>query len=72
MNDDLPSKVRRWTFPLWVAYAVAWIAWWGYRFSFGGGLSVPGDAVTMVLSGVAGLLGLLTGWQMRREKRSNH
>jgi hypothetical protein len=26
----------------------------------------------MVLSGVAGLLGLLTGWQMRQEKRSNH
>jgi hypothetical protein len=51
---------------------VAWIAWWGYRFSFGGGLSVPGDAVTMVLSGVAGLLGLLTGWQMRQDKRTNH
>lgn len=71
MNDALTRKVRRWTFPLWVAYSVVWIAWWGYRLSIGGGLDVPGEAVTMVVSGVAGALGLLTGWQMRRGEPSN-
>lgn len=32
MNDDLSRRVRRWTFPLWVAYSVVWIAWWGIAF----------------------------------------
>lgn len=70
MNDERARKVRRWTFPLWVTYSVAWIAWWGSRLSFGGGLDVPGEAITMVVSGVAGALGLVTGWMMRRGEPS--
>lgn len=50
-----------------MAYSVLWAAWWGYRLVLGGGLETPGEAATMAISGVGCALGLLLGWQVRRQ-----
>jgi len=56
--------------PVALGYLVLWAVWWGYRVSFGGGLATPGESVTMVLSGICGVLVLVVGWRMREARES--
>ena len=50
--------------PIWIVYAVVWVAYWGYTAAVG---SIDTSmAVSMTLSGITGVLGLLTGWSLRR------
>ncbi len=67
MNGTWAPRVRRWTLPIWIAYSAIWVVWWGYRLGPGGGLEYPGEAVTMVLSGITAVIGLLLGWSLRRD-----
>jgi hypothetical protein len=70
MNGKLAERVRRWTLPIWIAYSILWVVWWGYRVGPGGGLESRGEAVTMAISGVGALIGLALGWSLRRDGRS--
>ena len=70
MNGIWAQRVRRWTLPIWIVYSAMWVVWWGYRLGPGGGLAHPGEAVTMVLSGIGAVIGLLVGWSLRRDARS--
>jgi hypothetical protein len=56
--------------PIWIAYMVIWVVYWGYRLAFGGGLDGSGEVGRMVVSGILGTLGLVNGWLMRREDHS--
>jgi hypothetical protein len=56
--------------PIGIVYAFVWVAWWGYRLAVGGGLDSAFEVVTMVVSGVAGTLTLILGWQSRRHDRA--
>ena len=70
MNHTWGPRVRRWTLPIWIGYSAIWVVWWGYRLGPGGGLEHAGEAVTMVLSGITAVIGLLLGWSLRRDARS--
>jgi hypothetical protein len=61
------DRVRRFLLPVWVAYAVLWVLYWGYVAALGGGIDTLSQAVSMALSGVSGAIGLLTGWAVRRQ-----
>jgi hypothetical protein len=65
MDVERVQQLRRRMLPVWVVYTVAWVAWWGWRLTLGGGFESGSEIVTMALSGVAGLMGLLTGWLSR-------
>ena len=70
MDGGSAQRARRWLPRIWIGYAVAWIAWWGYRLTLGGGLDSSSETVTLVISGVTGLLGLISVWLARREDRA--
>jgi hypothetical protein len=65
MNSNAAAQISRWLLPIAVGYLVVWALWWGYRSTVGGGLETSGESVTMVLSGISGVLVLLTAWRMR-------
>jgi len=65
------QRVRRWLLPIWIAYSALWLAWFVTTVTVFGGFSSPGQAVSLVLSGIAGVLGLVSGWQVPREDRSS-
>lgn len=70
-QERAAQRVRRWLLPFWIAYSVLWLAWIGITITILGGFSTPGQAVSLVLTGIIGLLGLITGWQVRREDGSS-
>jgi hypothetical protein len=70
MEGGWAARVARWLLPVWLVYAAVWVAWWGYRLTAGGGLTSASEVVVLVLSGVAGILGLLNGWIVRRAGRT--
>ena len=71
VGEGRPTWVRRWLLPIWIAYSALWLAWFVTTVTVFGGFSSPGQAVSLVLSGIAGVLGLVSGWQVRREDRSS-
>ena len=50
---------------IWVGYAVVGLVSLAITLSVLGGFSTPGQAVPIVLSGIAGAIGLITSWQLR-------
>jgi hypothetical protein len=61
------DRVRRLLLPVWVGYALLWVLYWGYVATLGGGIDSGGQVVSMGLSGIGGVIGLLLGWSLRRQ-----
>ncbi len=62
------ERVRRFLLPFWVGYAVLWVLYWGYVTTLGGGIDSRSQVVSMGLSGITGVIGLLLGWSVRRQR----
>jgi hypothetical protein len=70
VSEHLAERVRRWLLPFWATYMLAWAIIWGVRFAAAGGFESSSHVIYMVMSGVTGLFGLITGWLARRECRT--
>jgi hypothetical protein len=67
MRSNTARQVSRWLLPLAAGYLVEWALWFGYRLTVGGGLETFGESLTMVMSGICGVLALLVALRMRAQ-----
>ena len=68
MSSDTAPHLSRWLEPVAAGYLALWAVWWGYRLTVGGGLETFGESVTLVTSGISGVLALLVALRMRAQR----